>query len=133
MKNQKSGLFVPPNIKPFPFLHELDTARVLANNGYYVEFLLVDNRTGAKSPDIKLNGEVFELKSPLGRLDSVERNLKRASKQSRNIVFDCRRMKVKNTDRIKQILIRKLKTQKQIQKILFITRFGKIIDINSLI
>jgi hypothetical protein len=130
MAKRKGGIHIPPDIKPFPKLHELETARVLANGGFMVEFLQPDNRKGAKTPDVQLNGEFYELKSPLGKMDSIERNLKRAVRQSDNIVFDCRRMKVNNNDAIERTLVKKLATQKQIKNLIFINKYGKIVDIN---
>jgi hypothetical protein len=132
-KRRRGQLIIPEGIKPYPKPHEIYTARVLVDDGHTVIFLNPDNRKGAKTADIELDGERWELKSPTGGLGAIERNLKRGSKQSCNIVFDCRRMKIKSNDAIKRELITRLKLQKQISKIIFISRYGKIIDINKLI
>jgi hypothetical protein len=44
--------------------HELITAEALAKAGYLVEFLPTDSRKNAKSPDIVMKEEEWELKSP---------------------------------------------------------------------
>lgn len=68
--------------------HELATAEALAKAGYIVEFLATDVRNSAKSPDVIMNNKKWELKSPkTDKLSAVERNLKRATKQSENIVM----------------------------------------------
>lgn len=132
-KKTNNGIYIPPNIKPFPKEHELYSARALADRGYSIKFLIPDNRAGSKTADIKLNDEIFEIKSPTGKISSIERNLKRAVKQSNKIVFDCRRMKINNSKVIIAELKKRLKKQKNIEKILMIDRHGHVIDINSLI
>jgi hypothetical protein len=73
--------------------HELATAEALAKVGYVVEFLPVDKRKDTKSPDVVMNGEKWEIKAPkTDKLSAIERNLKRATKQSDNIIIDSRRM-----------------------------------------
>ena len=114
MKKKKGGIHIPPGIKPFPKPHELETARVLANYGHMVEFIQPDNRKNSKTPDVRLDDVLYELKSPTGKMDSIERNLKRAVRQSGNIVFDCRRMKIVDDDAIERTLAKKFKMQKQI-------------------
>lgn len=49
-----------------PYKKELDTAEVLKNNGFNVEFIKETNKTGVKTPDARLNGAVWEFKTPEG-------------------------------------------------------------------
>ena len=81
-----------------------------------------------KSADFTINGITYELKSPTGtHMSSVERNLKRASKQSKNIVFDSSRMSNIRDDSIIRYLMRKIQEQRTIQSIIFIGKNDNII------
>jgi hypothetical protein len=128
---KKGGIFIPPGIKPFPQPHEIYTARALELAGFYVEFVEPVNRQGAKTPDIRLDGERCEMKSPTGKLYAIERNLKRATKQSCKVVFDCRRMKLRDNDAIERELISRFRKQRQIARLLFVNRYGRVVDIGK--
>lgn len=48
---------------------------------------------GSNTADAVIDGVLYEIKSPkTDKLSAVERNLKRATKQSSNIIIDSRRM-----------------------------------------
>mgnify|MGYP007101824699 CR=1 FL=1 len=121
---QKAGqIVIPSGTSPWP--HELRIAVILSNAGYRVEFIHEYN--SAKTADFLLNGVPYELKSPKSsKIDAVERNLKRATKQSRNIVFDSSRMKNLRDDKIRGNLIFQAKHQKLIDNIIFIDKHGRI-------
>jgi hypothetical protein len=88
-----------------------------------VEFLLVGDIDHTKTPDILMNGEFWEIKSPkTDKLSAIERNLKKASKQSSNIVIDSQRMSKLRDSSIQHYLINKLKEQKPIRKLPFVNR-----------
>lgn len=114
--------------------HELATAEALAKAGYVVEFLPTDGRRDAKSPDIVMKEEKWELKSPkTDKLSAVERNLKRATKQSGNIIIDSRRMSKLQDRTVQKFLISKCKQQKTIKNLLFVNRQRQVIDISTLV
>ena len=103
--------------------HELATAEALAAAGYVVEFLPVSVRKDSRSPDIIMSGEKWEIKSPkIDKLSAIERNLKRATKQSGNIVIDSRRMHKLQNRTVQKFLVQKCKQQKTIKKLLFVNR-----------
>lgn len=86
----KCGKIVVPG-GVHPWQHEIRVAQLLADAGYSIEFIPEQNLL--KAADFKIDGIEFELKSPeSSKLNAVERNLKRAVKQSQNIVFDSSRM-----------------------------------------
>jgi len=125
---RKQGVYIAPGRNPWP--HELHTAKILALAGHYVEFLPEGN---LHSPDIYLDGVEFEIKSPeTGKVSSLEQSIRTALRQSSNIIIDSSRMKMHDT-RVRWFLIKKFRQQKQIKKMLFITKRGEIIDISSLI
>jgi hypothetical protein len=132
MKHKSGKVIIPASVEPWD--HELKTAHALAQHGYVVEFVEVSNNHKTKTADIVIDGVLYEIKSPKSdKLSAVERNLKRATKQSGNIVIDSRRMCRLRDATIQKFLTQKLKQQKTIKKILFVNRKHQIIDISDLI
>lgn len=126
---QKGKIIIPAGRKPWP--HELHVANILAMAGHGVEFLPESNMHTA---DILLDGVKYEIKSPFtNKPDKLERNIKRGLKQSKNIIFDSSRIKNMRDDNLRRFLITKVKQQKQIGKLILITKRGQIIDIKSLV
>jgi hypothetical protein len=110
--------------------HEMSSAKALARSGYNVEFIPESKRHGEKQADCYLDGVLWEMKAPRGAtLDVVERNLRRAAKQSRNVIFDSRRIKKIPDVAIARELATQLKHIKKIDKIIFINRHAETIDI----
>lgn len=92
LNKNKGEIRIPAGINVWK--HELITANALAGVGYVVEFLPTKDVKAAKSPDILMDGEKRELKAPkTDKLSAIERNLKRATKQSDNIVIDSHRLR----------------------------------------
>lgn len=112
--------------------HELSTAEALAAAGYVVEFLAVKDFRGAKSPDIIMANEAWELKSPrTDKLSAVERNLKRGTKQSGNVIIDSQRMQKIHDSTVERYLTQKFKQQRTIKKLVFVNRRRNVIDISK--
>lgn len=131
MKIKKSQIIIPAGLTPWP--HELRVANILATAGHTVEFS--PTRT-QKTADILLDGIEYEIKSPFtDKANTLEHMLKRALRQSPNIIIDSSRTNGKKIrdDQIRQFLVSKARCHKQIKRILFITRKGQIIDIKALI
>jgi hypothetical protein len=131
MRN-KGEIRIPAGI--IVWQHELATAEALAAAGYIVEFLPISIRKDSKSPDVLMNGEKWELKSPkTDKLSAIERNLKRATKQSGNVVIDSRRMHKLQDRTVQKFLLQKYKQQKTIKQLLFVNRRHQVIDISELV
>lgn len=114
--------------------HELETAHALARVGYVVEFLPTKNHNQAKSPDILMNGVKWEIKAPrVGKLSAVERNLKRAYRQSGNIIFDSHRMGRLPDKSIQKELIKQFGLTKKMKRLFFVNRKRETIDISTLV
>jgi len=94
------GLPIPPE------KHELDAAYVLARHYQTtVEFLVPVDDYKRKSADIVMLDILWEIKSPIGDSKSTIRNqFRRASRQSKNIVIDLRRTKLKFKNVEKELL-----------------------------
>ena len=87
----KTKIIIPNGIDIWP--HELKTAQALAKSGFTVTFIQSTKIDHNKSPDVLINGLKWEIKSPrTDKLSAIERNLKRATKQSENIIIDSQRM-----------------------------------------
>ena len=126
---RKGRIIIPADVNPWP--QELRVARILAHEGYKVEFLA---ESKLRTPDIKLTGIEFEIKSPESfNPNTLEHKIKDALKQSRNIIIDSSRIGRIRDDKIKRFLIGQVQRQKQIKKMLFVTKRGKIIDISRMI
>lgn len=132
MPHKSGKVIIPASIVPWD--HELKTAHALAQHGFTVEFVAVSNNHKAKTADVVIDGVLYEIKSPkTDKLSAVERNLKRATKQSGNTIIDSRRMSKLHDATIQKFLAQKLKQQKTIKKILFVNRRHKVIDISDIL
>ena len=132
MNQRKGSILIPANTSPWD--HELKAAHVLAQYGHIVEFIPESTRHKDKTADILINGTPCEIKSPVAsKLSAVERNLKRACRQSTNIVFDSRRMKYLPDSSIQRELVKQFRLTRNIEHLLFINRKQELIDISTLI
>ena len=129
MNIYRGKVVVPANANPWP--HELRVAKILALAGYAVEFI---PETNTKTADILLDGIEFEIKSPKSaNANSLEHILKKAVKQSCNIIIDTSRMKNVRDDNIRCFLINQVRIRRQINNLIMITKQGQIIDISALV
>ena len=120
-------IIIPAGVEPES--QEIKAANVFAGLGETVCFVKPENRNRVKSADVKLYGKIWEIKSPISdKMVAVERNLKKATKQSSRIIFDCRRMKKIPSFKIRREVERQLKRSKAIDEIIFIDKHGKTID-----
>ena len=87
MKRKNGRTIIPLGV--FPEMHELETAAVFLAQGFDVEFLLPSRIKGIRTPDVKIDNILWEIKCPTGSgKKTVEKQLQRASGQSKNIIFD---------------------------------------------
>jgi hypothetical protein len=108
----------------------LATAQALAKAGYAVEFIRKSERHRERSADVFIDGKKWEFKAPRsGLISAIEDNLKKASRQAQNVVFDSRRMKRIPDNAIKRELTAILLRNKSINHVLFINSHGKVIEI----
>ncbi|MBF1037332.1 MAG: hypothetical protein HXL09_01300 [Candidatus Nanosynbacter sp.] len=129
MNIYRGKVVVPANANPWP--HELRVAKILALAGYAVEFI---PETNTKTADILLDGIEFEIKSPKSaNANSLEHILKKAVKQSCNIIIDTSRMKNVRDDNTRRFLINQVRIRRQINNLIMITKQGQIIDISALV
>lgn len=129
MNIYRGRVVVPANANPWP--HELRVAKILALAGYAVEFIPEIN---TKTADILLDGIEFQIKSPKSaNANSLEHIIKKAVKQSCNIIIDTSRMKNVRDDNTRRFLVNQVRIRKQINNLIMITKQGQIIDISALV
>ncbi len=108
----------------------MSTARALADAGYDIEF---SRRTWGKrvtSPDVVINGVMWEMKSPLASdRKAIERNLRKACRQSANVVFDSQRMKGASDAEIERELRRLRRHVRAVKRLRFVNRRREVVDI----
>jgi hypothetical protein len=99
---RRGRIVIPPGV--YPEDHELATVKVLSELGFTVKFISVTRSKGAKTPDIDVEGEAWEMKAPLGNgKKTVEHQLNRAGKQAHNVLLDTRRTKMPDTVFVTQV------------------------------
>lgn len=89
--NKIGTVIVPKGVAPKS--HELLTANRLAILGHQVIFQTPINEYRVKNPDILLDGEIWEMKSPHGNgTRTIDNNLREAGHQGRFLVLDLIRL-----------------------------------------
>lgn len=120
-------VIIPQNVKPVPERFELSAASLLLD--YFqadIEFLPV---ASDRTPDIKVAGKKWEIKSPVGKSKhTIETQLKRASKQAAYVVIDARRCKI-HIARIRNQLKYHGAIKTHIKRILLITKDERVEEI----
>lgn len=94
---QRADVIIPENMAPPPEKHEVEIAWILARHyNFIVEFLKPTDSYKSKTPDVVMNGVMWEFKSPMSssKKYAVRYPFKIALKQSRNVVMDGRRSKL---------------------------------------
>jgi hypothetical protein len=129
-KRRVGTIIVPPGV--FVDRHEKIAVDFLAVSiGYDVTFLLPNRSKGAKTPDIEMNGLLWEIKSPKGKSPlTIENNLRLALLQSPNVVIDLRRMDGRiPTYKLLREVERQFELAKSIKRLIVITRQEERIDL----
>jgi hypothetical protein len=113
-------VIIPANHPNPPESHEIDAAYILARHyRTTVDFLVPADDYKRKSADIVMLNVQWEIKSPTGDSKSTIRNqFRRASLQSKCIIIDSRRTKLKFKDVEKSVLF-EVKNRPYIKKLLF--------------
>jgi len=127
-KHSPGKIIIPPFV--FPEKHEMETASFLANLGQDVEFLKPSQTKGSKTPDIKMNGRLWEVKAPMGKSKNTILNaLRRGVKQSKYIVIDLRITQIDDESAVKQ-LQNSIAKVKSIKKVIVILKTSKVIELS---
>ena len=107
--------------------HELNAIMILLD---YFEVDITCIHPGAgKTPDLRIKGIEWELKSPQGDgVKTIENILKKAAKQSENIVLDFSRIKMNGNRALSRTKYYLQNNKHGIKKLIIITKSHKVID-----
>ena len=127
MAKTKRGTVDISNLVTPPEKHELATANYFADMGKDVTFIRPSNIPGAYRPDILMDGIEWEIKSPIGKgKRTIEKNYHKAALQSKNIIFDLRRVKIPDNQCLKQLEIEF--KDKHTKRLLVIRKNGELVE-----
>jgi hypothetical protein len=130
MDRRKTIVIIPTDLPNPPEQHEVEVAWIVAKHYCQaVEFLRPVDDYKRTTADFIMHGAAWEMKSPEGKSKhNVERQIKRALKQSQNIIFDGQRTATSD-----DILINRLNyvaTQRSaIRKLIYITKDQKVLEL----
>ena len=115
-----------------PYDFELSSAQIIAN--YFKTDIIFLRPSHLKTPNLKINGQIWELKSPIGNSKNTIHNIfVTARRQSYNVIIDLRRCKMHEQKAFARIRDAFNKRRKRKCQLLIITKSGKVIDISELI
>lgn len=131
MKKSRIGKIDFSRLNTLPEKHEFETAKFFADRGYNVVFLAPCYIPGSKNPDFMMADKIWETKSPIGDSKRLfEMNIRKAMKQSENIIIDLRRMK-KSSEKWCLNKINIQKDSSRIKTLLVITKDGRLLTIKG--
>ena len=108
--------------------HEYETVKLLLQNGYNITLIPPLQIKGMNTPDIELNGVVWEMKSPTGSSKhTIKHTLQNAKHQSSNVIVDLRRSKLQESSAIKE-LERHFELSRRLRRMKVITSLEEILD-----
>jgi hypothetical protein len=112
--------------------YEIDAANILARHYKCdVEFIVPIDDYKRKTADILMQGAMWEIKTPEGASKyTIQKQIRRASKQAKNIVIDTRRTKLSDI-RIEKDVQTEINRRHNIRKVILINKFDKIVEIQK--
>lgn len=110
--------------------HEYRTAVALSRAGFNVTFIKKSDEDREKTPDLLIDGQLWEMKAPkASNARAIDRNLRRALRQSRRIIIDSRRMKDLPDATVERELRKHARDMRSIERLVFVNHRGEVIDI----
>jgi len=127
MTAYKKGVVITNKVKLQP--HEREIVKLFVDLGYTVELIPTDRSHGRKTADAIIEGLEWEFKTPRGKsTKTIERILKKAYKQSENIIIDSRHLQLPEQNILRKIQYES-KNRSRIKRIKVILKSRKIIDL----
>ena len=128
MDGKNGKIIIDPEINIWP--HELKTAEALATAGYTVQFVRRSMEFRARSADLLIEGELWEMKAPTSdKASAVDKNVRKALHQAKCVVFDSRRMKRISDNQIERELRKSVSMLHSLRHPIFVNRRAEVIDI----
>ena len=132
-KNTNPGrVIIPTNHPSPPEQHEIDAAYALARHFQtLVEFIVPVDDYKRKSGDVVMHGVVWVIKCPVGDSKStISNQIRRASKQSMNIIIDTRRTKLRFNEIEKRVQLG-VSGKSSVKRLILINKVGKVLEIKK--
>ena len=108
--------------------HEYETVKLLLMNGHNVELIPTSQVKGMRTPDISIDGVLWEIKSPTGNSKhTMKHTLQNAAHQSNHVIVDLRRCKMSPDNAAKELAYH-FNLSRRIRRMIIITIDEKIID-----
>lgn len=123
-------IITPVDLNPYPDKFEETVARILARK-FQSDVSFVQPTFSLHTPDLQIirTGEFWEIKNIRGNgKNTIEDNLKKATKQSENIVISLLRTKMSPTQATARIRYNLNRSHGKIKRVILITKTGKVID-----
>lgn len=122
----KKGIIDISQLNTPPEKHELRTAKFFSDLGKDVVFIKPSNIPEDYRPDIYMDGIAWEIKCPTGKgKRTIEKNYHKAALQSKNIIFDLRRIQISDERCMSQL--KKEYADKHTTRLLVITGSGELV------
>lgn len=126
MQSKRKGKITPNGVSLEK--HENETIVFFTELGYDIELIPPSNSPKVKSADFIMNGISWEMKCPQGKSKStLEHIIKKATKQSENIIINLARSKINEDIALKEIERRFTQT-KSCKRIKIITKHQKLLE-----
>jgi len=130
MNNNVGEVIIPPGLNPEQ--KEKDVAKILAKHySVVIEFIKPSDGFKIKTPDIVMNGVLWEIKNPRGqsRKNIIRNQFSSGGKQSRHLVINGQHTSLNDSFLVRAIQ-RELTMRRRKYKVIFITKDGDVIEIN---
>ena len=128
MKKPIGSIKIPGDVVVWP--QEYRTAVALSRAGFNVTFIKKSDEDREKTPDLLIDGQLWEMKAPkASNARAIDRNLRRALRQSRRIIIDSRRMKDLPDATVERELRKHARDMRSIERLVFANHRGEVIDI----
>ena len=100
---EKHQIHISGEIKPYPAEYEISAA-ILVAEYFKSDVIFIKRSQNNKTADFRIDGKIWELKSPIGNSKrTIQNNLRKADRQSSNIILDLRRCKMHSAQAINRI------------------------------
>ena len=111
--------------------HEYKTVKYFLERGIDVELIPPIQIKGMNTPDIQIDGVVWEIKSPTGDgKHTMKHTVSSAKRQSVNIIVDLRRCKMPDERAIKEISLH-FNLSKRLRRLRIIKKTEDILDFSK--
>lgn len=128
MGQRTGGVYYPGGMSVWP--HEEQTASALARAGRTVEFIPHREGYRLKTPDIVMDGVEWEMKAPKASgQKTFDRVLRRAVRQSRNVIIDAIRIESSPDVQIEHDLRNVATHVKELRRLALVKKNREVVDI----